>query len=76
MKNFNSFRPASSSIEYYVYSAAGILFEEKLTGMMLENDAVGELSSYKNGILPGDFRTDFEANYTLTVNVGNFEKNM
>jgi hypothetical protein len=76
MKNFNSFRPASDSIEYYVYSEAGILFEEKLTGMILENNEVGALSTYANGILPSDFRTDFEANYTLTVNVGNFEKNM
>ena len=40
------------------------------------NTGVGELVSAKNGILPGDFRTDFEANYTLTVEVANFEKNM
>ena len=40
------------------------------------NTVVGKLEEKKNGILPGDFRTDFEANYTLTVEVANFEKNM
>ena len=37
---------------------------------------MGALSDVKNGILPGDWRSDFEANYTLTVQVENFEKNM
>lgn len=76
MKNFNSFRPADASIGFYVYSAAGILFEESVSGMMMANTETGALDATKNGILPSDFRTDFEANYTLTVEVGNFEKNM
>ena len=76
MKNFNSFRPSDSSIGFYVYSAAGILFEERVSGMMMQNTELGDLSATKNGIIPSDFRTDFEANYTLTVEVSNFEKNM
>jgi len=76
MKNFNSFRPSDSSIEYYVYSQAGVLFEEQTTGMFLSNDVMGDLASSNNGIIPGSFKTDFEANYTLTVEMQNFEKNM
>ena len=76
MKNFNSFRPADASIGFYVYSAAGILFEEKVSGMKMQNTELGDLSATKNGIVPSDFRTDYEANYTLTVEVANFEKNM
>ena len=44
MKNFNSFRPSDSSIEYYVYSESGILYEENRSGMEMENDEMGELS--------------------------------
>ena len=76
IKNFNSFRPSDSSIEYYVYSQAGVLFEEQTTGMFLTNDAMGDLNPNNNGIIPGSFKTDFEANYTLTVEMENFEKNM
>ena len=43
---------------------------------MMQNTELGDLDAKKNGIIPSDFRTDFEANYTLTVEVGNFEKNM
>ena len=32
MKNFNSFRPSDESIQYYVYSADGILYEELRDG--------------------------------------------
>ena len=42
----------------------------------MQNNEMGVLSGIKNGIIPGDFRTDFESNYTLTVNLDNFEKNM
>ena len=35
--------------------------------MILQNEVQGALSDQKNGLLPSDFRTDFEANYTLTV---------
>lgn len=59
-----------------MYSSAGILYEEQREDMEMQNTETGELSTIKNGILPGDFRTDFEANYTLTVQVENFEKNM
>ena len=76
MKNFYSARPSDASIEFAVYSSAGVLFEEARTGMLMQNDEWGALSLFKNGIIPGDFRTDFEANYTLTVQVENFEKNM
>ena len=44
--------------------------------MFMVNNETGSLSSVKNGIIPGDFRTDFETNYTLTVTMANFEKNM
>ena len=67
MKNNNSFRPSDESIEYYVYSNAGILYEEKVSDMFMQNEVRGILSDTKNGIIPDDFRTDFEANYTLTV---------
>ena len=40
------------------------------------NNETGSLSPTKNGIIPGDFRTEFETNYTLTVTMANFEKNM
>ena len=76
MKNYHSFKPAEKSIEYYVYSSTGNLFEEYVDGIFLQNDTPGQLDALQNGILPGDFRTDFEANYTLTVNLNNFEKNM
>ena len=33
MKNFYALRPSTTSIEYYVYSAQGILFEEKVNEM-------------------------------------------
>ena len=32
MKNFNSFRPSDESIQYYVYSSDGILYEELRSG--------------------------------------------
>ena len=67
MKNNNSFRPSEESIEYYVYSSAGILYEEKVSDMFMKNEVRGIMSDTKNGIIPDDFRTDFEANYTLTV---------
>ena len=67
IKNFNSFRPSDDSVEYYVYSEAGILYEEKRDGMEMQNDEQGALSTVKNGIIPDDFRTDFETDYTLTV---------
>lgn len=76
MKNFYNFRPSDESIQYYVYSADGILYEEIRDGNIMQNDETGLLSNIKNGIIPGDFRTDFEANYTFTVQVENFEKNM
>ena len=44
--------------------------------MFMVNNETGSLSTIKNGIIPGDFRADFEANYTLTVTMHNFEKNM
>lgn len=31
------------------------------------NQKVGSLDANKNGIIPGDFRTDFASNYTLTI---------
>lgn len=37
MKNFYALRPSTTSIEYYVYSEAGILFEEKVSGMEMVN---------------------------------------
>ena len=76
MKNFNSFRPSDSSIEYYVYSSENVLFEESVRGLELANNETALLVSEKNGIVPGDFRTEFMANYTLTVTVNNFEKAM
>ena len=76
MKNQISKRPSDSSIEYYVYSSSGVLFEEVLSGMDMVNTEAGELDTILNGILPGDFRTDFEANYTLTVEFAQFEKSM
>ena len=42
----------------------------------MTNNEVGRLDPAKNGILPGDFRTDFVSNYTLTIQVENFENNM
>ncbi len=54
-------------MKYYVYSNKGVLFEEAITDMFLQNTEMGELSGIKNGILPGDWRSDFEANYTLTI---------
>lgn len=42
----------------------------------MQNTEMADLSPIKNGIIPGDFRTDFEADYTLTLEVENFEKNM
>ena len=76
MKNYHALRPSSESIEYYVYNSAGVLFEEQTTGMFMTNNVVGKLDPTKNGILPGDFRTDFASNYTLTIQVENFENNM
>lgn len=38
MKNRESMRPSDQSIEYYVYSKAGVLFEEKTKGMILKNN--------------------------------------
>ena len=76
MKNYHALRPSSESIEYYVYNSAGVLFEEQTTGMFMTNNEVGKLDPAKNGILPGDFRTDFVSNYTLTIQVENFENNM
>lgn len=67
MKNSYSLRPATESIEYYVYDTDGVLFEEKTTGMYMVNDEVNILDFSKNGIIPGDFRTDFASNYTLTI---------
>lgn len=76
MKNFYSMRPSDASIEFAVYSSAGTLIEEQRSGMLMQNNEWGPLSLFKNGIIPGDFRTDFESNYTLSVNMENFEKNM
>ena len=76
MKNFNSFRPSDESIQYYVYSTDGVLYEELRDNNYMVNNVTGALSGIKNGIIPGDFRTDFEANYTFTIEVENFEKNM
>lgn len=45
MKNYNSFRPSSASIEYYVYSSDNVLFEEKVTGMEMSNNKTADLSS-------------------------------
>lgn len=59
-----------------MYSSDGILYEEIREGNIMQNDVMGVMSTIKNGIIPGDFRTDFEANYTFTVHVENFEKNM
>ena len=76
MKNFYSLRPSTESIEYYVYSAEGVLFEEQTSGMTMANTEVGKLDPAKNGVLPSDFRTDFASPYTLTFQVSNFETNM
>ena len=76
MKNRNSFRPSDESLQYFVYSTSGVLFEEMTEDYYMVNNETSSLNSLKNGIIPGDFRTDFETNYTLTVAVENFEKNM
>mgnify|MGYP006975448566 FL=1 len=76
MKNYGSFRQSDESIAFYVYSAEGVLYEEQVSGWLMQNTEMADLSPIKNGIIPGDFRTDFEANYTLTLEVENFEKNM
>lgn len=44
--------------------------------MLMANLEVGRLDPAKNGVLPADFRTDFAAAYTLTLQVSNFETNM
>jgi len=66
MKNRHSYRPADSSIQYFVYSQAGILYEEATSGMMMVNTQRGDLNVNQNGIVPGVFRTNFETNYTLS----------
>jgi len=76
MKNFYSLRPSTESIEYYVYTSASELFEEKTNEMFITNKKVGLLDPKKNGIIPTDFRTDFPSPYLLTLQVANFETNM
>ena len=53
-----------------------MLFEEVLNGMDMQNTEPGELDTYLNGIIPWDFRTDFESKYNLTVEFNQFEKSM
>jgi len=43
---------------------------------MLVNTEMGKLDANKNGLVPGDFRTDFETNYTMSIELANFEKSM
>lgn len=76
MKNFYALRPSTESIEYYVYTSAGVLFEEQTTGMTITNKKVGLLDKNLNGILPTDFRTDFPSPYTLTLQFSSFETDM
>lgn len=63
-------------MQYFVYSSAGVLFEEKTSGMDMQNTDLGALAPTSNGLVPDDFRQDFETNYTATIKVENFEKNM
>ena len=63
-------------MQYFVYSTSGVLFEEKTSGMMLQNMELGTLSATLNGLIPGDFRSDFQTNYTLSLKAENYEKNM
>mmetsp|Transcript_36595 Transcript_36595/g.48051 ORF Transcript_36595/g.48051 Transcript_36595/m.48051 type:complete len:153 (+) Transcript_36595:332-790(+) len=44
--------------------------------MEMENTKSGELNPTLNGMVPDDFRSDFETNYTLSIQVENYEKNM
>ena len=76
VRNRDSLRPSDTSIEYYVYSSAGVLFEEKTSGMMMQNTELGELSVNVNGLVPSDFRADYSTNYTLSIKAENYEKNM
>jgi hypothetical protein len=69
-------RPSTESIQYFVYSKAGILYEEATANMKMNNTEQGNLQQTLNGMVPGMFRTNFETNYTLTFQAQNFEKNM
>ena len=44
--------------------------------MDMVNTSPGLLKDTENGLVPDDFRSDFETNYTLSIQVNNFEKNM
>ena len=76
VKNPPSFQPTPASIAYSVYTASGILIEDLTEGHPITNTEPGELSRYRNGLLPGDFRSSFETNYTLSVYVANYKQNM
>lgn len=40
--------------------------------MIVTNTLPGDLLQFKNGLNPSDFRTNFEANYTLEVSPVNY----
>jgi hypothetical protein len=76
IKNPPSFQPTTESINYSVYTANGVLMEDLTEGFPIINNVPGDLSQYQNGLLPGDFRSSFETNYTLEVYLENYEQNM
>ena len=47
--------------------------EDLTEGFPIINNVPGNLSQYQNGLLPGDFRSSFETNYTLEVYLENYE---
>ena len=52
------------------------MFEELNTGLEIINLTPGELSQYKNGLIPKSFESDVLTNYTIEVLPVNYEQNM
>ena len=71
-----SFEPTIDSIIYEVFTTSGNLIEELLEGYPIVNTEPGELSPYKNGLLPDEFQANYETNYTLEVYFVNYKQNL
>jgi len=75
VRNPYSFRPTDSLI-YRVFTSDNVLFEELDEGMIITNTLTGNLSQYKNGLVPTVFESDVLTNYTVEVLPVNYEQNM
>ena len=75
VRNPYSFRPTESMI-YQVYTADNVLFEELQEGLEIINTVHGDLSEFKNGLIPDSFESDVLTNYTVELLPVNYEQNM